>query len=66
MSALEPPEAAPAYGTSRASTRKNCALTYGYGPYANTRSWKRVTISRADGSQEDTDDNYYQYYAGPV
>ncbi|WP_127933444.1 spore-associated protein A [Nonomuraea polychroma] len=48
------------------SARKNCALTYGYGAYANTRSWKRVTISRADGSQEDTDANYYTYYAGPV
>ncbi|WP_127933522.1 hypothetical protein [Nonomuraea polychroma] len=51
------------YGSS---TGKNCALAYGYGAYANTMSWKRVSISRADGSQEDTDADYYQYYAGPV
>lgn len=48
------------------SARKNCALTYGYGPYANTTSWKRVTISRGDGSGEDTNAGQFKYYAGPV
>lgn len=48
------------------STGKNCALTYGYGPYANTTSWKRVTISRGDGSGENTDAGRYTTYAGPV
>ncbi len=48
------------------STGKNCALTYGYGPYDGTTSWKRVTISRADGSGEHTNAGHYQYYAGPV
>ncbi|TDD21585.1 hypothetical protein [Nonomuraea diastatica] len=48
------------------STGKNCALAYGYGPYYGTKSWKRVTISKADGSGEHTDANEYEYYAGPV
>ncbi|GGK75937.1 hypothetical protein Ppa06_39980 [Planomonospora parontospora subsp. parontospora] len=48
------------------SAGKNCALTYGYGAYADTASWKRVTISRGDGSGEDTDTGQYKYYAGPV
>lgn len=48
------------------STGKNCALTYGYGAYADTKSWKRVTISRGDGSGEDTDAGQYKTYAGPV
>jgi hypothetical protein len=48
------------------STGKNCALTYGDGPYANTTSWKGVTISRGDGSGKDTDADNYKYYAGPV
>lgn len=48
------------------STGKNCALTYGYGAYANTTSWKRVTISRGDGSGEDTNAGHFKYYAGPV
>ncbi|MCF6473163.1 spore-associated protein A [Nonomuraea sp. MG754425] len=48
------------------STGKNCALTYGDGPYANTTSWKGVIISRADGSGRDSDAGEYQYYAGPV
>jgi hypothetical protein len=48
------------------SERKNCALTYGYGAYANTTSWKRVTISRGDGSGEKTNAGQFKYYAGPV
>ncbi|MFI7131564.1 spore-associated protein A [Nonomuraea sp. NPDC050153] len=48
------------------STGKNCALTYGDGPYANTVSWKGVTISRGDGSGKDEDAKEYKYYAGPV
>jgi hypothetical protein len=48
------------------STGKNCALAYGYGAYANTTSWKHVTISRGDGSHKDTDAGEYKYYAGPV
>lgn len=48
------------------STGKNCALTYGYGSYANTLSWKRVTISRGDGSGRSTDAGEYKIYAGPV
>ncbi|SEH03621.1 hypothetical protein SAMN05444920_14035 [Nonomuraea solani] len=47
-------------------TGKNCALTYGYGAYANTTSWKRVTISRGDGSGSSTDAGRYESYAGPV
>ncbi|MEU1392786.1 MULTISPECIES: spore-associated protein A [unclassified Nonomuraea] len=47
-------------------TGKNCALTYGDGPYANTTSWKGVVISRGDGSGKDSDAGNYQYYAGPV
>ncbi|NJP92895.1 serine/threonine protein kinase [Nonomuraea sp. FMUSA5-5] len=48
------------------STGKNCAITYGDGPYANTTSWKGVVISRGDGSGEDSDAGNYKYYAGPV
>ncbi|GAA4928540.1 hypothetical protein HD597_004438 [Nonomuraea thailandensis] len=48
------------------STGKNCALTYGDGPYANTTSWKGVVISRGDGSGKDADADNYKYYAGPV
>ena len=48
------------------SSGKNCALTYGYGSFANTTSWKRVTISRGDGSGEVTDAGHYKTYAGPV
>ncbi|MFB4273561.1 hypothetical protein [Nonomuraea sp. GTA35] len=48
------------------STGKNCALTYGYGSYANTTSWKGVVISRGDGSGESYDAGNYKYYAGPV
>ncbi|MEO3806098.1 hypothetical protein [Nonomuraea sp. B1E8] len=48
------------------STGKNCALTYGYGKYANTKSWKGVIISRGDGSGEDADAGEFTYYAGPV
>ncbi|MEV4833917.1 hypothetical protein AB0K05_05305 [Nonomuraea sp. NPDC049486] len=48
------------------STGKNCALTYGYGQYDGTTSWKHVTISRGDGSGADTDAGNYKYYAGPV
>jgi hypothetical protein len=48
------------------STGKNCALAYGYGSYYGTKTWKGVSISRADGSGEDVDGDYYEYYAGPV
>ncbi|MEV0615077.1 spore-associated protein A [Nonomuraea sp. NPDC050404] len=48
------------------STGKNCALTYGAGPYANKTSWKGVVISRGDGSGKDTDAGDFKYYAGPV
>jgi hypothetical protein len=48
------------------TTGKNCALTYGYGAYANTRSWKSVVISRGDGSGEDSNSGEFTYYAGPV
>ncbi|MBN6055177.1 hypothetical protein JYK22_24790, partial [Nonomuraea sp. RK-328] len=48
------------------SSGKNCALTYGYGAYANTRSWKGVTISRGDGTGKDPDAGHYETYAGPV
>ncbi|MFI6394941.1 spore-associated protein A [Nonomuraea sp. NPDC050547] len=48
------------------SAGRNCALTYGYGQYANTMSWKRVSISRGDGSGDHTDAGYYTHYAGPV
>ncbi|MFD1544931.1 hypothetical protein [Nonomuraea guangzhouensis] len=48
------------------STGKNCALTYGYGAYANTTSWKSVKISRGDGSGEQKNGGQYTYYAGPV
>ncbi|MEU6724063.1 hypothetical protein ABZ917_10160 [Nonomuraea wenchangensis] len=48
------------------STGKNCALTYGYGAYANTPSWKSVVISRGDGSGEDSNSGTFTYYAGPV
>ncbi|MEV4896331.1 hypothetical protein AB0K48_43910 [Nonomuraea sp. NPDC055795] len=44
---------------------KNCALTYGYGAYANTMSWKRVSISRADGSRDHTDAGYYTHSPVP-
>ncbi|GAA1708756.1 hypothetical protein [Nonomuraea bangladeshensis] len=48
------------------SAGKNCALTYGYGAYANTPSWKSVVISRGDGSGEDSNSGTFTYYAGPV
>jgi hypothetical protein len=48
------------------TTRKNCALTYGYGAYANTPSWKSVVISRGDGTGSDPDSGRYTYHAGPV
>ncbi|NBE93062.1 hypothetical protein FE391_07660 [Nonomuraea sp. KC401] len=48
------------------STGKNCALTYGYGKYANTKSWKGVAISRGDGSGNDSDAGEFTHYAGPV
>lgn len=48
------------------TTKKNCALTYGYGAYANTVSWKSVTISRGDGSGKDPNAGDFKYYAGPV
>ncbi|GAA2871690.1 serine/threonine protein kinase [Nonomuraea rubra] len=48
------------------STGKNCALTYGDGPYANTTSWKGVVLSRGDGSGRVSDAGDYKYYAGPV
>jgi hypothetical protein len=46
------------------TTGKNCALTYGYGAYAN--SWKSAVISRGDGSGEDSNSGEFTYYAGPV
>ncbi|MEV0199706.1 hypothetical protein [Nonomuraea sp. NPDC050691] len=48
------------------TSRKNCALTYGYGAYANTPSWKSVVISRGDGSGSDPNSGTFTYYAGPV
>jgi hypothetical protein len=48
------------------STGKNCALVYGDGPYANTTSWKAVSISRGDGSGKDSNAGNFKYYAGPV
>ncbi|MFC4008580.1 hypothetical protein ACFOY2_15220 [Nonomuraea purpurea] len=48
------------------STGRNCALTYGYGAYANTTSWKAVRISKGDGSGGQKNGGQFTYYAGPV
>ncbi|MFI7462034.1 hypothetical protein [Nonomuraea sp. NPDC049646] len=40
-------------------------ISYGDGPYANTR-WKGVVISRGDDSRKSRDAGNYKYYAGSV
>ncbi|MFI7422578.1 hypothetical protein [Nonomuraea sp. NPDC049684] len=37
-------------------------ISYGDGPYANTR-WKGVVISRGDDSRKSSDAGNYKYYA---
>ncbi|NRQ38204.1 hypothetical protein HII36_41200 [Nonomuraea sp. NN258] len=45
---------------------KKCALTYGYGAYADTWTLKIVSISRADGSERETALGRGRPYVGPV
>ncbi|MFC5750165.1 hypothetical protein [Actinomadura rugatobispora] len=48
--------------------KKNCALTYGYGAWANTENWKSVGIRRSATGITPWDHDYGDstYYAGPV
>ncbi|NRQ37867.1 hypothetical protein HII36_39465 [Nonomuraea sp. NN258] len=45
---------------------KNCALAYGYGATYGKKTWKAVSIARADGGDFRMDGDEYEYYAGPV
>ncbi|MET9249975.1 spore-associated protein A [Nonomuraea sp. NPDC003709] len=49
------------------SSRKNCALTYGYGSTAGTTTRKSVKIMVSGGGWwNDVDEGNYAEYAGPV
>ncbi|MEO3793129.1 hypothetical protein ABGB14_23190 [Nonomuraea sp. B10E15] len=48
-----------------AGNGKNCALTYGYGSFANAENYKTAKI-RPSGGSTDNDHGWFKYYAGPV